>query len=80
MTFQEWFDDFIRDKVKLEVIVTDNHALRDFQRYRDRQGRYWEFGFTFTHRLVLRHGYYVPEKENWEWSEWETRHDVTDIS
>ncbi len=76
MTFQDWFEDFVRDKQKLRKIVFEDHSLQNVERYVDRQGRYWEFGFTFTRRLVLRSGSFMPETGTWQWSDWETRHDI----
>lgn len=76
MTFQKWLVDFMKDKKPVEPGASfADHALRKVERFVDRDGIYWEFGFTFTHRLVIRKGWPLGDS-TWHWTDWETLHEV----
>jgi hypothetical protein len=77
MIFSEWLKDFSRQKKylgKIDQPITG--TLYGIERYIDYQGALWEYGFTYTNRLVVRSGILDAKNRMVTWSEWQTQHHV----
>ncbi len=76
MKFDDWLAEFEKNKEEILPPPQNNNVdVHSIRRYQDSNRRFWEFGLTYTGRLVVRSGVVVSD-DKVVWEKWLTRHDV----
>lgn len=75
--YQDWLKDFLAGKTEVPAPQTsDQLAIHSIRRFLESSNQVWEFGLTYTGRLVVRSGQIGADGISVQWTGWITQHDI----
>lgn len=77
MKYEHWREQFLKGKKAVSEPTGERDSLiTKIESFLDEQNIYWQCGFTFTKRLVLRRGELHANNQEIVWGDWATLHFV----